>query len=74
MKYVEEFKMDDTGMNCILFGMCSKDIPKFTMFRITTNDMKWFEDWVDNNRSGIPKYILTKYADYLGDVVDDDNN
>ena len=65
VKYVEEFKMNNTGVNCILFSLCSDDVPKFALFRITTTDMKWFEDWVDNNRNDIPKYVLEKYNDYL---------
>ena len=73
VKYVEEFKMTDTGSNCILFGLCGKEVPKFAMFRITTPDMKWFEDWVDNYREGIPEYILNKYKDYLEDDVNDNN-
>lgn len=69
IKYEEEFKMQGgcyEGLNCIVFSICAKEIPKFALFRITTNDMKWLEDLVDNEGvNNFPSEFINKYNDYL---------
>lgn len=69
VKFDTEFEMvgEYDGIHAILFKLASEDIPKFSMFRITTTDMKWFEDWVDNHGSSIPDEIYEQNADYLKD-------
>ncbi len=69
VKYEDELEMvgEYDGIHFILFRLASEDIPKFSMFRLTTTDMKWFEDWVDNHRDCISEEVLEKYADYLND-------
>lgn len=69
VKFEEEFEMigEYDGIHCILFRLASEDIPKFSMFRLTTSDMKWFEDWVDNHGGSIPEDVYERYADYLDD-------
>lgn len=64
IKYDEEFKMIGglyKGLNCIIFGVCGKELSKFSLFRITTTDMKWIEDFKDNEEGNIPEYIVNKY-------------
>ena len=64
VEYEEEFKVQGgyyNGLTCIVFGICSKEIPKFALFRLTTNDMKWWEDFRDNNYDCIPEEIILKY-------------
>lgn len=64
IKYEEEFTITDgfyKDLNCIIFGICSKEIPKFSIFRITTTDMKWLEDLYSNEKEGIPSNIVKKY-------------
>jgi len=66
VKYFKEFKLlNEYENNCVLFYIHSEDIPKFSLFRIQTNDMKWFEDYVENNISEIPSEILEWYPKYI---------
>lgn len=65
VKYVEEFKMVEgfyKNLNCIVFSICSNEIPKFAMFRLTTSDMKWLEDFWENEKGNIPLDIYEKYS------------
>ena len=69
VKYDCEFKVQDgdyKGLNCIVFGLCGKQVPKFAMFRVTTDDMKWFEDFVDNEGvDSLTQDVYDRYKDYL---------
>lgn len=66
VKYHSEFTLNNPNKNkCILFYINSEDIPKFSLFRITTSDMKWFEDYVENNPEEIPDDIMELYEDYM---------
>ena len=68
VKYEMEFKMiggDYEGLNCIVFNLCNNDVSKFTLFRLTTGDMKWLDDFCNNYCENIPIEILSKYDDYL---------
>ena len=66
VKYIEEFKMTAgrlDGLNCIMFYIATEDISKFMMFRVTTDDMKWWEDFYDNYHleGGIPQDIINRH-------------
>lgn len=63
VKYVEEFGMTGelNGIHCIIFKIASEDLSRFTLFRIKTNDMKWIEDFWDNETNNIPCEIYEKY-------------
>ena len=66
IRYVDEFKMESgyyQGLNCIIFSVCSNELPKFTLFRLTTTDMKWLEDFWDNECDNIPLEVYNKYKD-----------
>lgn len=68
VKYDYEFKMDGghfDGLNCLVFGICGKEIPKFALFRITTGDMKWLEDFCENEKENIPQEVFERYNEYL---------
>ena len=69
IKYEEEFKMQGgfyKGLNCIVFSICAKEIPQFALFRVSTTDMKWLEDLVDNEgEDSFPVEFISKYEDYL---------
>lgn len=68
VKYLSEFKLNNENKNnCVLFYIHTDDIPKFAMFRLTTMDMKWFEDFVENNMDEgiIPDDIMKLYRDYM---------
>lgn len=62
IKYETEFKMND-GINCIVFGICEKEISKFTIWRIThfNGEIKWLDDFCDNERENIPIEIINKF-------------
>ena len=67
VKYLSEFKLNNKNKNnCVLFYIASEDIPKFALFRITTTDLKWFEDYVENNPKEIPLDIMNLYSEYMG--------
>lgn len=66
VKYDKEFKMVGgyyKGLTCTIFQLHINDIPKFAMFRLKTDDMKWMEDFIDHHGLGIPMEILNEYAD-----------
>lgn len=66
VKYHSEFKLlNENQNNCVLFYIHNEDISKFSLFRIQTNDMKWFEDCVENNLSEISNDIWNLYNEYL---------
>ena len=66
VKYDEEFVMSDgkfKGLHCIIFGICRKEISEFALYRISTPDMKWWEDFKDNFEiENIPEEIVNKYG------------
>lgn len=67
VSYYMEFELlNENRNNCVLFYVHKDDLPKFTMFRITTNDMKWFGDYVDNYPSEISDEIWEIYDEYIG--------
>lgn len=63
VKYVEEYGMtgEYDGIHCIIFRIASEDLSRFTMFRLQTPDMKWIEDFWDNETENIPCEIYEKY-------------
>lgn len=67
VKYNKEFEMigEYEGLHCTMFNLCGKEASKFAMFRIQTGDMKWFEDFVENNRESIPEDIFSEYEEYM---------
>ena len=66
VKYHSEFELlNKNKNNCVLFYIHSEDIPKFALFRITTGDMKWFEDYVENCPEEIPEDIMELYNEYM---------
>ena len=69
VKYDGEFKMVGghyDGLNCIVFNLHNDDVSKFAMFRITTDDMKWLEDFFDNEGvNNFPEEFHENYSNYL---------
>ena len=66
VKYHSEFKLlNENKNNCVLFYIHSEDIPKFALFRLNTDDMKWFEDYVENNPSEISDDVWNIYNKYI---------
>ena len=67
IKYHSEFKLlNEYETNCVLFYIYSEDISKFSIFRIqNASDLKWFEDFVDNNPSLIKDEIWELYDEYM---------
>ena len=68
IKYDDEFKLvggEFDCINCIVFNHHSEDISNFALFRITTSDMKWLEDFCENYRGNVPSEVFSKYEDYL---------
>ena len=62
IKYIEEFTLLDSDINCIIFGVCAEEIPKFSTYRVQTKDIKWLDDFLVNERERIPLEILNKYG------------
>ena len=78
-KYIEEFKtlpdvqnnkaVSDTGdRNDLVFFISNKDVFKFAIPRLSFG-ISWWDDYVNNNHSIIPKAILDKYPDV--DIMDE---
>ena len=66
VKYHSEFKLlNENQNNCVLFYIHSKCIPKFSIYRLQTNDLKWFEDYVENNPLEISDDIWNLYNEYI---------
>ena len=66
VKYHSEFElMNEYDTSCTLFYIHSEDIPKFSIFRVGSGDMKWFEDYVENNPSEISEEVWKLYDEYL---------
>ena len=66
VKYEEEFVMVDgyyKDFHCTVFGLHKDDVARFCVFRLMTNDMKWIDDFIENERLGVPMHIIKKYAD-----------
>ena len=68
VKFNKEFELvgECEGIHCIMFNLCGKEASKFALFRLSTTDMKWFEDFVENNGGCIPEDILSEYKEYIG--------
>ena len=61
VKYIDEFKLVN-GSSCVLFSVADEDIPKFSIFRLGTLDMKWLDDFVENNPGELSEGIIEKYC------------
>lgn len=59
VKFEEEFE-DNEGHKNIIFTLLD-NISKFCLFRIQTNDMKWVDDFNENNPDVLPEDIIRKY-------------
>ena len=60
VKFEEEFEDNEKHKN-IIFSVLD-NISKFCLFRLQTNDMKWVDDWNENNPGLLPDNIIEKYA------------
>ena len=45
------------------FEVHKDDVARFCLFRLMTNDMKWVDDFIENEKLGVPMHIIKKYAD-----------
>lgn len=59
VKFEEEFEDYEGHMN-IIFSVLD-NIGKFCLFRLQTDDMKWVDDWNDNNPDLLPQEIVWRY-------------
>ena len=59
VKFNEEFE-DNKGNHHIIFTLLD-NIGKFCLFRLRTNDMKWVDDFHDNNPDLLPDKIVKEY-------------
>ena len=59
VRFEEEFKDNEVHSN-IVFSIL-EDIGKFSLFRLRTCDMKWVDDFDDNNPNVLPSEIREKY-------------
>ena len=54
------------GFHCMIFNLHNDDVSEFSLFRLTTNDMKWLEDFVDNNGyDSFSDEFHERYSEYL---------
>lgn len=60
VKFEEEFE-DNEGHKNIIFTLLD-NIGKFSLFRLQTDDMKWVDDYNDNNPELLPEDIVKKYV------------
>lgn len=59
VRFEEEFKDNEGHMN-IIFSVL-EDIGRFCLFRLTTPDMKWVDDFDDNYPGVLPSEIRKRY-------------
>lgn len=59
VRFEEEFK-DTEGYPNIIFSLLD-NISEFCVFRLQRPDMKWIDDYNDNNPGLLPKEIINKY-------------
>ena len=69
VRYDGEFRMVGghyEGLNCIVFSIHSEDISRFAVFRIRAWDMKWLEDFYENEGvNNFPVEFLEEYREYF---------
>lgn len=67
VKYKDEFVLKnncfENELNCIIFGICEKEISKFAIFKIKMGDMRWWEDFCNDKimSENTPVEILNKF-------------
>ena len=59
VKFEEEFE-DCEGCKNIIFSVLD-NIGEFCLFRLKTADLKWVDDYNDNNPDLLPQEIVRKY-------------
>lgn len=64
IEYKDEFHITSgmfKDLNCIIFAVPFEEVPRFSIFRLRTNDMKWLIDFYDGEKENIPQHIIDKY-------------
>lgn len=77
IKYRDEFKIENgfyKNLNCIIFSVSLEELSKFCIFRLRTNDIKWLDDFYDNERENIPSWVVKKYKLDLNSKFYDDTD
>jgi len=59
VKYADKFEINENPI--VIFYVRDDDLERFAMFRLKTDDMKWWEDFYDWEHVNMPSEIKMKY-------------